>query len=214
MSWVPGGTELSSGRLGAIVPVAVGQALGLRAQHGAAAHVVCHCGDAGWVSGQALNGFIAASLHSAPLVFVMHRNGIQLSGPTAKIMDRDPRPVVSSLGIRVLEIPSLHDRTALFARLPRSASRSPRTGQPSLIYPTGFRSAGDCADHRADVRRDVRHRTDEVARFAATHTVCRSTPTIWIPGSLMSFRDAHAMLRVPVLRERPAGRRRRTTTAA
>ena len=34
VSWVPGGTELSSGRLGAIVPVAVGQALGLQGAQG------------------------------------------------------------------------------------------------------------------------------------------------------------------------------------
>ncbi|MGE5199452.1 MAG: hypothetical protein ACM3H9_07410, partial [Rhodospirillaceae bacterium] len=61
VSFVAGGTELSSGRLGAIVPVAAGQALGLRARKGPGAAVVCHCGDAGWVSGQALNGYIAAS---------------------------------------------------------------------------------------------------------------------------------------------------------
>ena len=33
----------------------------------ASAMVVCHTGDAGWVSGQALNGFLAASLHRAPI---------------------------------------------------------------------------------------------------------------------------------------------------
>src|SRR5262249_52937310 len=38
VSWVPGGTELSSGRLGVMFPVAAGLALGLRAHHGAAAH--------------------------------------------------------------------------------------------------------------------------------------------------------------------------------
>ena len=92
VSWVPGGTELSSGRLGAIVPVAVGQALGLKARKGDDAAVICHCGDAGWISGQALNGFVAASLHGAPTVFVMHRNGIQLSGTTQRVMPKDPRP--------------------------------------------------------------------------------------------------------------------------
>ncbi len=88
VSWVPGGTELNGGRLGVMVPVVVGQSLGLRARHGDSATVYCHCGDAGWISGQALNGFISASLHKAPAVFIMHRNGIQLSGTTAKVMNK------------------------------------------------------------------------------------------------------------------------------
>ena len=74
VSWLPGGTELSGGRLGIMVPVAVGLALGLRAHHGEEALVYCHTGDAGWVSGQALNGFLGADLHGAPIVFVMNRN--------------------------------------------------------------------------------------------------------------------------------------------
>ena len=47
VSWLPGGTELSGGRLGVMVPVAVGLALGLRAHHGDEGLVFCHCGDAG-----------------------------------------------------------------------------------------------------------------------------------------------------------------------
>jgi len=191
VSWVPGGTELSSGRLGAIVPVAVGQALGLKAKHGDGAVVVCHGGDAGWVSGQALNGFIAASLHKAPLVFVMHRNGIQLSGPTSKIMDRDPRPILSSLGMRVIEIASLHDRPALF-RAYAEAIALAKAGQPSLIYPIGFRSAGGS---RVTVGTfgDTYGIAAETAHLSAKHGVALDTD-VWIPGSLMSFRDAHAML--------------------
>ncbi|MCX6551974.1 MAG: thiamine pyrophosphate-dependent enzyme, partial [Acidobacteria bacterium] len=183
VSWVPGGTELSSGRLGAIVPVAVGQALGLRANQGPRSVVVCHCGDAGWVSGQALNGFIAASLHKAPLVLVMHRNGIQLSGTTARVMDRDPRPIVSSLGIRVLEIASLHDRPALF-RAYAEAFQLAQAGQPALIYPSGYRSSADgkvtlgTFGEKYGLAADVEH-------FAAAHNVPVSTE-IWIPGSLMS----------------------------
>src|SRR5262245_25637788 len=76
VSWVPGGTPLGSGRLGVMVPVSTGLALALKAAHGADALVVCHCGDAGWISGQALNGFNAAGLYGAPVAFVMHRNGI------------------------------------------------------------------------------------------------------------------------------------------
>ena len=81
--WVPGGTPLGSGRLGVTVPVTAGWSLGLRANYGPDSFAICHCGDAGWISGQALNGFIAASLHTAPMTMVMHRNGIQLSGTTA-----------------------------------------------------------------------------------------------------------------------------------
>jgi transketolase N-terminal domain/subunit/transketolase C-terminal domain/subunit len=190
VSFVAGGTELSSGRLGAIVPVAVGQALGVRARKGPGAAVICHCGDAGWVSGQALNGYIAASQHRAPLVLVMHRNGIQLSGPTAKIMDRDPRPVVAALGIQIIEIASLHDRGALFTAY-RDALALARTGQPVLIYPTGYRTAGAA---RTTVRSfgEMYGIGSEVQKFAEKNQVALDTE-IWIPGSLMSFRDAHAM---------------------
>lgn len=190
VSFVAGGTELSSGRLGAIVPVAAGQALGLRARKGPEAAVICHCGDAGWVSGQFLNGCIAASQHGAPLVLVMHRNGIQLSAPTAKVMDRDPRPVVAALGIQVLEIASLHDRAALFGAY-HDALALARTGQPAMIVPTGYRTSGQT---RITVRSfgEMYGIAGEVERFAAKHGVAPDTE-IWIPGSLMSFRDAHAM---------------------
>ena len=55
VSWLPGGTQLNGGRLGVMIPTAVGQALGKRARHPKGAWVVTHCGDAGWISGQALN---------------------------------------------------------------------------------------------------------------------------------------------------------------
>src|SRR3982750_4299084 len=110
VSWVPGGTELSAGRLGVMFPVGTGLALGLKAHHGDRAHVICHTGDAGWISGQALNGLNAAAIHRAPITFVMHRNGIQLSGTTRHIMNQDPRAIVSSFGVKILEIRSLHDR--------------------------------------------------------------------------------------------------------
>jgi transketolase N-terminal domain/subunit/transketolase C-terminal domain/subunit len=190
VSFVAGGTELSSGRLGAIVPVAAGQALGLRARKGPDAAVICHCGDAGWVSGQSLNGYIAASQHRAPLVLVMHRNGIQLSGTTARVLDRDPRPVAAALGLHVIELASLHDRPALFTAY-RDALALARTGQPALVYPTGYRTSGHT---RITVRSfgEMYGIAAEVERFAAKHQVALDTE-IWIPGSLMSFRDAHAM---------------------
>lgn len=101
--WVPGGTPVGSGRLGITVPVTAGWSLGLRAAHGPDAFVICHSGDAGWISGQALNGLIAGSLHRAPMTIVMHRNGIQLSGTTARVMDKDPRPIFRTLGIEVID---------------------------------------------------------------------------------------------------------------
>ena len=47
VSWLPGGTQLNGGRLGVMIPVAVGQALGKKAKYGKESWVVCHCGDAG-----------------------------------------------------------------------------------------------------------------------------------------------------------------------
>lgn len=188
VSWVPGGTPIGSGRLGVTVPVGAGLALGLKAHHGADAFVVCHTGDAGWISGQALNGFTAASLHGAPITFVMHKNGIQLSGTTERIMSKDPRPIVSSLGVTVLEIPSLHDRPRLFEAY-REAYRLAQDGRPSLVYPLGF-SPGE--GHTVQSFGEMYGIAAEVTKFAERHHVKASTP-IWIPGSLMSFRDAEAM---------------------
>jgi len=192
VSWLPGGTQLSSGRLGVMVPVGTGTALGLRAHHGAAAHVICHCGDAGWISGQALNGFNAADVHRAPITFVMHRNGIQLSGTTRHIMNQDPRPVIASFGITILEIRSLHERAQLFAAY-AEAFRNAQNGRPTLIYPTGFGSSPrDTAVTVEDFGRKYGI-LDEARQFAKEHDVSPDR-SIWIPGSLMSFRDVRAML--------------------
>jgi transketolase N-terminal domain/subunit/transketolase C-terminal domain/subunit len=191
VSWVPGGTELSSGRLGVMFPVGTGLALGLRAHHGRDAHVICHTGDAGWISGQALNGLNAAAVHDAPITFVMHRNGIQLSGTTKRIMNQDPRPIVASFGIRILEIRSFHHRRELFAAY-TEAFKLAQEGQPALIYPTGYGFPGDAPvtiDHFGE-QYDI---VDETRAFAEEHKVQTGT-RIWIPGSLMSFRDVRAML--------------------
>jgi transketolase C-terminal domain/subunit len=105
-------------------------------------------------------------------------------------MDRDPRPVVAALGIQVLEIASLHDRAALFVAY-RDALALARTGQPAMIYPTGYRTSGQA---RITVRSfgEMYGIADVVERFAEKHGVPPDTE-IWIPGSLMSFRDAQAM---------------------
>ena len=185
VSWIPGGTPIGSGRLGITVPATVGWSLGLEAAHPDQTFVVCHTGDAGWISGQSLNGMIAASLHHAPVAFVMHRNGIQLSGTTQQIMPKDPRTIIASLGIEILEIPSLHERPQLFAAYQRAHALA-RNGKPSLIYPVGM--TGTIADFA------LRYRiTTETEHFAAKHNVPLDRQ-VHIPGSLMSYRDPHAML--------------------
>ncbi len=184
--WVPGGSPVGSGRLGITVPVTAGWSLGLKAAHGPDALVICHCGDAGWISGQALNGMIGASLHGSPMVLVMHRNGIQLSGTTARVLNKDPRPIVKSLGVEVIEIASLHERKELFKAYAHAA-RLARDGKPCLIYPVGFakQSIRDFA---------ARHGiADEAAHFCDKHKVAIDTD-VQVPGSLMSYRDPHAML--------------------
>jgi transketolase N-terminal domain/subunit len=192
VSWVPGGTELSSGRLGVMFSVGTGLALGLKAHHGKAAHVICHTGDAGWISGQALNGLNAAAIHRAPITFVMHRNGIQLSGTTRHIMNQDPRAIVSSFGVKILEIRSLHERANLFAAY-REAFRLSQDGQPAMIYPTGWGSAADDVSVTVEDFGRKYDVLDETREFAAKHGVSMDR-SIWIPGSLMSFRDVTAML--------------------
>ena len=191
VSWVPGGTQLNGGRLGVMIPVAAGQALGKKALYGEGSWVVCHCGDAGWISGQALNGFNAADLHGAPLTFVMHRNGVQLSAATKTIMDKDPRPVIAALGIEIIETPTLHDPITLYKAY-RTAHELAQRGRPSLIYPTGFRSTQDSfVDLNYFGSKYGIHAETQV--FATRHKVSMETE-VWIPGALMSFRDVEPML--------------------
>jgi transketolase N-terminal domain/subunit/transketolase C-terminal domain/subunit len=188
VSWVPGGTPIGSGRLGVAVPVATGLALGLKARHGGDALVICHCGDAGWISGQALNGFVAAGVHKAPIAFVMHRNGIQLSGTTKRILDKDPRPIVASLGVEILEIASLHDRSSLFKAYGEAYQRA-KAGRSTMIYPVGYGGRDPVTVRGFGEMYGIANEVDE---FAARHKVSLDT-RIQVPGSLMSFRDAHAM---------------------
>lgn len=185
VSWLPGGTQLNGGRLGVMIPVAVGQALGKRAKLGEDSWVVCHCGDAGYISGQALNGFNGAAVHGAPITFVIHRNGIQLSGTTEGIMDKDPRPIVAALGVEVIEIETLHDAPTLYKAYLKGRELA-RQGQPSLIYPTGTHECLGDFGERLGIG-------SQVATFAAKHGVEQST-RVWVPGSLMSYRDLVPML--------------------
>jgi transketolase N-terminal domain/subunit/transketolase C-terminal domain/subunit len=191
VSWLPGGTPLNGGRLGVMIPVAVGQALGKKALYGEGVWVITHCGDAGWISGQALNGFNAADLHNAPITFVMDRNGIQLSGANKDIMNKDPRPIIESLGITILEIPSIHETADLYQAYHQAYTLA-QQGRPSLIYPVGYRSSDNSLIdlNQLGARYNIR---EEVKQFAGANDVALNTQ-IWIPGSLMSYRDVIPML--------------------
>ena len=107
------------------------------------------------------------------MTLVMHRNGIQLSGTTARVMNKDPRPIVKSLGIEVIEIASLHDRRELFGAYARAYALA-REGKPSLIYPVGYpkatvRDFADALRHRhrgrALLRASTRSRSIPRCRF-------------------------------------------------
>ncbi len=197
VSWLPGGTQMNGGRLGVMVPVAVGQSLASKSYYGDEAFTVCHCGDAAWISGQALNGFNGADLHGAPICFVMHRNGIQLSGSCKSIMDKDPRPVVAAMGIEIIEITSLHDQQELFAAYKKAAALA-KAGTPSMIYPTGFACTLSELGEKYGIGREVTH-------FAEKNGVAMSTQ-IQVPGSLMSWRDVHSMLEcIFLVNELPGG---------
>ena len=185
VSWLPGGTQLNGGRLGVMIPVAVGQALGKKAKHGMGSWVVCHCGDAGYVSGQALNGFNGADVHGAPITFVMHRNGIQLSGSTESILDKDPRSMVAAMGIEIIEVKSLHDMAGLY-RAYRRAYNLAQRGRPSMIYPTGKETTLTKFAKAHGIEAIV-------SDFAAQNGVALDKK-VWIPGSLMSYGDVEAML--------------------
>lgn len=185
VSWVAGGTQLNGGRLGVMIPAAVGQALGKKARHGEKAWVICHCGDAGWVSGQAMNGFNAADLHKAPVTFVMHRNGIQLSGSTRSILDKDPRPIIAALGVEIIEVSSLHDLPALFAAY-KKARELAKQGRPSMIYPVGEQ---DTLQGFAEKRGIV----EQTKAFTEKNGVAMDA-VVHVPGALMSHRDVRCML--------------------
>lgn len=185
VSWVPGGTQLNGGRLGVMIPVAVGQALGKKSRFGKAAWVVCHVGDAGWISGQALNGFNAADLHAAPVTFVMHRNGIQLSGSNKSVLDKDPRGMIAAMGVEIIETESLYDTQKLYAAY-RHARALNLEGRPALIYPIGHSETLSEFGARFGI-------DSELSEIAAKNKL-ELTKKVWVPGSIMSYRDPECMV--------------------
>ena len=190
VSWVPGGTQLNGGRLGVMIPVAAGQAMGMRARN-PQSWVVCHCGDAGWIAGQALNGFNAADIGNLPLTFVMQRNGIQLSDSNKNVMDKDPRPIVEAMGVEIIETSSLFDTAEMFQAYKQANARA-MEGRPTMIYPTGYSSAdGTKVDFNWLAERFGI--AAEVEAITSKHGVSMAQE-IWVPGAMMSYRDIGPML--------------------
>ena len=195
VSWVPGGTQLNGGRLGVMIPVAAGQAMGMRARD-PQSWVICHCGDAGWISGQALNGFNAADIGNLPLTFVMQRNGIQLSDSNKNVMDKDPRPIVEAMGVEIIEIKSLFENAEMF-RAYKQAHSHAMEGRPTMIYPTGYASDdGEKVDFNWLAERFGIG--DEVEAITGKNGVAMDQK-IWVPGALMSYRDVVPMLECVLL---------------
>ena len=195
VSWVPGGTQLNGGRLGVMVPVAAGQAMGMRARD-PQSWVVCHCGDAGWIAGQALNGFNAADIGNLPLTFVMQRNGIQLSDSNKNVMDKDPRPIVEAMGVEVIELNALFDTAEMYTAYKHAHSRA-MEGRPTMIFPTGYSSSdGEKVDFNwLATRFGI---GAEVEAVTSKNGVSMDQE-VWVPGSLMSYRDIVPMLECVLL---------------
>jgi transketolase len=195
VSWVPGGTQLNGGRLGVMIPVAAGQAMGMRSRD-PQSWVICHCGDAGWISGQALNGFNAADIGNLPLTFVMQRNGIQLSDSNKNVMDKDLRPIVEAMGVEIIETKSLFDTGEMFQAYKQAHSRA-MEGRPTMIYPTGYPSGdGEKVDFNWLAKRFGI--STEVEAITGKNGVSMDQE-IWVPGALMSYRDIVPMLECVLL---------------
>ncbi|WP_028709076.1 transketolase [Propionicicella superfundia] len=84
------GVEANTGALGHGLPIACGMALGLRLD-GSAARVYTVMGDGELPEGSNWEGASIASHHElGNLVAFIDVNGLQISGPTAKVMDMSP----------------------------------------------------------------------------------------------------------------------------
>ena len=195
VSWVPGGTQLNGGRLGVMIPVAAGQAMGMRARD-PQSWVVCHCGDAGWIAGQALNGFNAADIGNLPLTFVMQRNGIQLSDSNKNVMDKDPRPMVEAMGVEIIELNALFDTAEMYKAYKHAHSRA-MEGRPTMIFPTGY-SSSDSEKVDFNWLANRFGIGAEVEAITGKNGVSMDQE-IWVPGSLMSYRDIVPMLECVLL---------------
>ena len=195
VSWIPGGTQLNGGRLGVMIPVAAGQAMGMRSRD-PESWVVCHCGDAGWIAGQALNGFNAADIGNLPLTFVMQRNGIQLSDSNKNVMDKDPRKIVEAMGVEIVELKSLFETSEMYKAYKYAHSKA-MEGRPTMIFPTGFSSSdGEKVDFKWLANRFGIE--SEVETITNKNEIAMDQE-IWVPGALMSYRDIVPMLECVLL---------------
>ncbi len=113
------------------------------------------------------------------------------SGSNKMIMDKDPRPIIESLGISILEIESIHDKAGLFKAY-KEAFKMAQSGRPSLIYPAGY-SSGSKEKVDLNVLGEKYGISAEVAELAGKNQIKMDTE-IWIPGALMSFGDVQSML--------------------
>ena len=195
VSWVPGGTQLNGGRLGVMIPVAAGQVMGMRARD-PQSWMVCHCGDAGWIAGQALNGFNAADIGNLPLTFVMQRNGIQLSDSNKNVMDKDPRPMVEAMGVEIIELNALFDTAEMYKAYKHAHNRA-MEGRPTMIFPTGY-SSSDSEKVDFNWLANRFGIGAEVEAITGKNGVSMDQE-IWVPGSLMSYRDIVPMLECVLL---------------
>ena len=116
---------------------------------------------------------LGADLHDAPITFVMHRNGIQLSGTNKQVMDKDPRPIIESQGITIIELDSFADTHAMYKAY-HDAWNLAQQGRPSMLYPTGDKSTDT---ERVDLNDLGRRYTiaAENAAFAAKNPVAMET---------------------------------------
>ena len=88
----------------------------------------------------------------------------------------------------------------------REAAKRARAGRPTMIYPVGLRST-EGSPVTLETFGELYGVTEELSAFAEGHKVTMGT-VVWIPGSLMSYRDTGPMFEWLVLRERTGGGRR------
>ena len=93
--------------------------------------------------------------------------------------------MVAAMGVEGLETATLHDTAALY-KVYREAYKLAQVGTATMIYPTGTRERLDDFAARLGIGA-------QLEAFAAEHGAKTST-RVWIPGSLMSYRDVTSML--------------------
>lgn len=124
------GVENTSGPLGQGLSQACGLAAALRLEQNSA-RVYCVMSDGEHEEGQTWEAYLfGAKEHLSNLTVLIDRNGIQIDGPTEKVMPLDPlAEKIKAFNWRVEEIDG-HDHSAIEAALLASANQ---TDQPTAI---------------------------------------------------------------------------------